>query len=74
MCMFSMCTLCLVGVSKATPCVLWRDRYDTQGAGFGALQVGVSCVLWRDRYDTQGAGFGALQVVSELRFCRYPRV
>jgi hypothetical protein len=35
-----MCTLCLVGVSKATPCVLWRDRYDTQGAGFGALHQG----------------------------------
>jgi hypothetical protein len=28
----------MVGVSKATPRVLWRDRYDTQGADFGALQ------------------------------------
>jgi hypothetical protein len=33
-----------------------------------------SCRLWRDRYNLQGAGFGALQVVSEPRFCRYPRV
>jgi hypothetical protein len=33
----SICTLCLVGVSKATPCVLRRACYDTQGAGFGAL-------------------------------------
>jgi hypothetical protein len=33
-----MCILCLVGVSKATPCVLWRERYDPQGGDFGALQ------------------------------------
>jgi hypothetical protein len=30
--------------------------------------------LWLDRYNLQGAGFGASQVVSEPRFCRYPRV
>jgi hypothetical protein len=34
----------------------------------------ISCELWRDFYNSQGADFGASQVVSELRFCRYPRV
>jgi hypothetical protein len=29
-----MCALCLVGVSKATPCVLWRERYDPQCGNF----------------------------------------
>jgi hypothetical protein len=33
-----------------------------------------SCELWRDCYNSQGADFGASQVVSEPRFCRYPRV
>jgi hypothetical protein len=33
-----------------------------------------SCRLRRDRYNLQGVDFGASQVVSELRFCRYPRV
>jgi hypothetical protein len=33
-----------------------------------------SCELWRDCYNSQGAEFGASQVVSEPRFCRYPRV
>jgi hypothetical protein len=28
-----------VGVSKATPCMLWRDRHDMQGADFGASQL-----------------------------------
>jgi hypothetical protein len=46
-----MCTFCLVGISKAT-----------------------SCELWRDCCNSQGADFGASQVVSEPRFCRYPRV
>jgi hypothetical protein len=46
-----MCTLCLVEVSRATPCVLWRDRYDTQGAGFGALQVVLEPVF----VDTHGS-------------------
>jgi hypothetical protein len=32
----SMCTLCLVGISKATSCRLWRVRYHLQGANFGA--------------------------------------
>jgi hypothetical protein len=33
-----------------------------------------SCELWRDCCNLQGADFGASQVVSEPRFCRYPRV
>jgi hypothetical protein len=33
-----------------------------------------SCELWHDCYNLQGANFGASQVVSEPRFCRYPRV
>jgi hypothetical protein len=33
-----------------------------------------SCELWHDCYDSQGTDFGASQVVSEPRFCRYPRV
>jgi hypothetical protein len=33
-----------------------------------------SCRLWLDHYNLQGPGFGASQVVSEPRFCRYPRV
>jgi hypothetical protein len=33
-----------------------------------------SCELWRDYYNSQSADFGASQVVSEPRFCRYPRV
>jgi hypothetical protein len=34
-----MCTFCLVDVSKATSCELWRDCYNSQGAEFGASQV-----------------------------------
>jgi hypothetical protein len=30
------CTICLVGVSKATSCELWHDCYNLQGANFGA--------------------------------------
>jgi hypothetical protein len=33
-----------------------------------------SCELWRDCYNSQGVDFGASQVVSEPKFCRYPRV
>jgi hypothetical protein len=33
-----------------------------------------SCELWYVCYNSQGADFGASQVVSEPRFCRYPRV
>jgi hypothetical protein len=33
-----------------------------------------SCELWRECYNSQDADFGASQVVSEPRFCRYPRV
>jgi hypothetical protein len=33
------CILCLVGVSKATSCGLWRERYDPQGGNFGASQI-----------------------------------
>jgi hypothetical protein len=34
-----MCTFCLVGISKAISCELWRDCYNSQGADFGASQV-----------------------------------
>jgi hypothetical protein len=38
------------------------------------ISKATSCELWRDCYNSQGADFGASQVVSEPRFCRYPRV
>jgi hypothetical protein len=39
------CTFCLVGVSKATSCELWRDCYNSQGADFGASHL-VSLSWW----------------------------
>jgi hypothetical protein len=50
-------------------CMLWHAYF-----AWWCVSKATSCELWRDFYNSQGADFGASQVVSEPRFCRYPRV
>jgi hypothetical protein len=64
----NLCNCCYLNSTRIM-CVLRRAYY-----AWWRVSEATSCRLWRDRYNLQGAGFGALQVVSEPRFCRYPRV
>jgi hypothetical protein len=50
-------------------CMLWHAHF-----AWWAFSKATSCELWRDCYNSQGANFRASQVVSEPRFCWYPRV
>jgi hypothetical protein len=64
----NLCNCCYLDSTRVM-CVLRRAHY-----AWWCVSKATSCRLWRDRYNLQGADFGALQVVSEPRFCRYPRV
>jgi hypothetical protein len=64
----NLCNCCYLDSTRIA-CTLQRAR-----GAWWCFSKATSCGLWRKRYHPQGADFEALQVVSEPRFCRYPRV
>jgi hypothetical protein len=61
-----MCMRHLVVRSKVTSCRLWLDRYNMQGAGFGALQVREGIVTIPGSSDQHGDPSGEAGVLKEV--------